>query len=482
MTQPARGQINPVVALVLVALVPALLLVGLRSLVSPGEVGPAAEITSEPSSGVVLASSRSIMSVRRVAPELSGRINRTQLAAALQTVTSSMASTSCLAMSVDGVPLSLSGERAAIPASTVKILVAVAAVQSLGADFTFTTRVMGPSPVGGVINGDVVLVGGGDPLLSGDWYPNSNLDRYPVFGHTSLDDLARALASAGVTTVNGRVLGDGSRYDDEWYYSEWGDGIAGIEAGPIDGLMANDARIEGDDYRASDPAGGAAQEFILRLNAAGIQVSAGSGVGVPSASDVELAAISSAPLSVVIAEMLQNSDNNTAEMLVKEMGLHVSGNGTRQAGLAAVLSALNSLGVDTAELNLVDGSGLANTATARCQTFVDVLEVADTSVIDGLAVAGVSGTLASVFTEGPMTGVLKAKTGTLGNLPFDQDPPAVKALSGQYIASGGERLTFALVLNQWMVNDQSNYRPIWDSLASAMAAYPTGPTVMEMAP
>lgn len=296
MTQPARGQINPVVALVLVALVPALLLVGLRSLVSPGEVGPAAEITSEPSSGVVLASSRSIMSVRRVAPELSGRINRTQLAAALQTVTSSMASTSCLAMSVDGVPLSLSGERAAIPASTVKILVAVAAVETLGADFTFITRVMGPSPVGGVINGDVVLVGGGDPLLSGDWYPNSNLDRYPVFGHTSLDDLARALASAGVTTVNGRVLGDGSRYDDEWYYSEWGDGIAGIEAGPIDGLMANDARIEGDDYRASDPAGGAAQEFILRLNAAGIQVSAGSGVGVPSASDVELAAISSAPL------------------------------------------------------------------------------------------------------------------------------------------------------------------------------------------
>ncbi|MGA0218289.1 MAG: D-alanyl-D-alanine carboxypeptidase [Ilumatobacteraceae bacterium] len=223
MTQPGRGQLNPVVALVLVALVPALLLVGLRSLVSPGEAEPAVEITSEPSSGAVFVSGRSIMSVRRVAPELSGRINRSQLATALQTVTSSMAPTSCLAMSVDGVPLSLSGDRAAIPASTVKILVAAAAVESLGADFTFTTRVMGPSPVDGVVKGDIVLVGGGDPLLSGDWYPNSNLDRYPVFGHTSLDDLARALASAGVTTVNGRVLGDGSRYDDEWYYRERGD-------------------------------------------------------------------------------------------------------------------------------------------------------------------------------------------------------------------------------------------------------------------
>jgi len=58
----------------------------------------------------------------------------------------------------------------------------------------------------------------------------------------------------------------------------------------------------------------------------------------------------------------------------------------------------------------------------------------------------------------------------------------VKALSGEFVASGGETLTFALLLNQSMVNDQSNYRPIWDSLASAFAAYPSGPTVSEMAP
>ena len=73
-----------------------------------------------------------------------------------------------------------------------------------------------------------------------------------MFGHTSLDELAQSLAANGVTTIAGRVLGDGSRYDDEWFYDDWGPGIAGIEAGPIDALMANDARIEGDDYRALD--------------------------------------------------------------------------------------------------------------------------------------------------------------------------------------------------------------------------------------
>ena len=48
----------------------------------------------------------------------------------------------------------------------------------------------GASPVGGVVTGDVYVVGGGDPVLSGDWYATSNLERYPVFNTTSFDALA----------------------------------------------------------------------------------------------------------------------------------------------------------------------------------------------------------------------------------------------------------------------------------------------------
>lgn len=470
------------VVLTLIALLPVMMLAGLRSLLSEESVVGPADLTPSQSVESHEIASRNVMSFRRAAPELSGRLNRNQLITALQSVTSQMAPTSCLAMSVDGVPLPLSADKAVIPASTVKILVASAAINVLGVDYAFTTKVVGSAPVDGVVNGDIVLIGGGDPLLSGDWYPNSNLDRYPVFGHTSLDELARSLAANGVTTIAGRVLGDGSRYDDEWYYDDWGPGIAGIEAGPIDALMANDARVEGDDYRALDPVAGASREFVQRLNAAGIRVLGGSGVGSPSLDAIELATVTSSPLSVVIAEMLQNSDNNTAEMLVKEIGLHSGGVGNRRDGLAAVQNSLRSQGVNLVDLQLVDGSGLSNLARVRCQTLVDTLTVADSAVIDGLAVAGVSGTLTSVFTEGPMTGVLKAKTGTLGNLPYDQDPPAVKALAGEYVARGGETLSFALVLNQTMVNDQANYRPIWDALASTMAQYPSGPTASEMSP
>ena len=482
MTEPTRGRLHPVVVLTLIALLPVALLVGLRSLLPEESVATPVDLTPSPSVESYEIASRNVMSFRRAAPELSGRSNRTELIASLHSVTSQMAPTSCLSMSVDGVPLPLSADTAVIPASTVKLLVASAAIDVLGADYTFTTRVVGPAPVDGVVSGDIVLIGGGDPLLSGDWYPNSNLDRYPVFGHTSLDELASSLLANGVTSIAGRVLGDGSRYDDEWYYDDWGPGIAGIEAGPIDALMANDARVEGDDYRALDPVEGASREFVQRLNAAGIEVLGGSGVGRPSTDAIELATVTSSPLSLVIAEMLQNSDNNTAEMLVKEIGLHSGGKGNRRDGLAAVQNSLRAQGVDVTDLQLVDGSGLSNMARLRCQTLVDTLTAADSAVIDGLAVAGMSGTLTSIFTEGPMTGALRAKTGTLGNLPYDQDPPAVKGLTGEYVARGGETLSFALVLNQSKVNDQANYRPIWDALASTMAQYPTGPTASEMSP
>ena len=56
-----------------------------------------------------------------------------------------------------------------------------------------------------------------------------------------------------MSQINGNVLGDGSRYDDELYAPGWGADVNGIEAGPYDALLVNDARVLGDDQRAGDP-------------------------------------------------------------------------------------------------------------------------------------------------------------------------------------------------------------------------------------
>jgi D-alanyl-D-alanine carboxypeptidase/D-alanyl-D-alanine-endopeptidase (penicillin-binding protein 4) len=427
-------------------------------------------------------SGRAVLSLRRTAAELSGRMNRSSLASSLQPVLAAMSPASCLAVSIDGVALDLPAGPPAIPASTVKVLIAVAALDILGPEFRFVTTVMGPAPIDGVVNGDVIVVGGGDPVLSSDWYPASGMERHPVMSPTSLNQLAQAMASGGVTAITGRVLGDGSRYDDEYEVVDWADDIFGIEAGPYDALMANDARVEGDQYRWDDPVAAAAAEFRLRLGVVGISSSGSGGQSSPAVDAVELARVESAPLTNVVEEMLMTSDNNTAEMLVKELGVAVYGIGSRVDGLSAVSSALTRRGVTIDGMTLVDGSGLASSTQVKCESLVEAIDRAPDGVIDGLPVAGVSGTLSQIFVGSPVEGRLRGKTGTLGNPPYDQDPPAVKALAGQVMSDGSEQITFALLLNQSLVNDQSVYRPIWDALAAAFAAYPAGIGVAELAP
>src|SRR4029077_16889909 len=77
---------------------------------------------------------------------------------------------------------------------------------------------------------------------------------------------------AGITSVSGNVVGDASRYDDEYVAPSWGVGVAGLEAGPYDSLMVNDSRVLNDPLKANDPAEGAAREFIRMLNERGITV------------------------------------------------------------------------------------------------------------------------------------------------------------------------------------------------------------------
>ncbi len=469
---------SPVVVLCVLAAIPTILLAAVASWFggrAEGEPTPVAVVDS-PSPVVVPASA--VMSLRRQAAVLSRRANQGVLAQNLSGLVDRLPGDSCLSVSVDGVPVLSAGVPSVIPASNQKVLIASAALSVLGDDHTFVTEVLGPDPADGIIEGDLVLVGGGDPLLSSDWYPESSLDRFPVFNATSLDSLADAIVARGVRSVSGAVIGDGSRYDDEWYASDWADGIAGIEAGPIDALLVNDARVLGDDYRGSDPGQAAAREFQRLLVERGVTFGEEARSGVASGGS-SLATISSMTLPAVLREMLVNSDNNTAEMVLKEIGLEASGSGSRAAGVAAVAAHAVALGGTATP---VDGSGLAASNRLSCQLLVNAIDRDRDFFEESLPVAGSTGALADAFLGSPVEGRLFAKTGTLGNPPYDRDPPAVKALAGVVASPTGERLTFALVLNAPTVNDQREYRPLWDLLATALGAHPTGPGVSLLGP
>jgi serine-type D-Ala-D-Ala carboxypeptidase/endopeptidase (penicillin-binding protein 4) len=472
------------------------LLVGWQWAKQQAKVEPADVVVVQPADIHALALTTPVLSVRRAPGVLSRRLNITSFRDQLFPLLDGLNDTSCVAVSVDG---QLMAERnadlAVIPASTMKLITAAVAVEVLGRDRVFTTRVTGTIGeeadvgVAGAVIGDLFLVGGGDPLLGTDWWSASGLQQHPPFHVTRLEQLADAVVAKGVTRVTGSVVGDGSRYDDEWFPPSWDASLHKVEAGPIDGLLVNDARDAALDptHVADDPALGAATLFTTMLQERGVQID-----GFPRSGDTtsqtELASVTSRPLSDIVEEMLRTSDDNTAEMLLKEIGLERRGLGTREAGLAIVQSTLEVWGIPLDGVVLVDGSGLSNDDRLTCRTLLALLQLGhiDDVVGEGLPVAGESGTLIDAFLDSPIVGRMHAKTGTLNNADNTtptSDPPAVKALAGYVEPAGGGAIEFVLILNGQTVTNPGEFGPVWyEQLGPALASYPAGASTDDLGP
>ena len=483
-----RRRVLPLLILVLVAAVPAVALVGVWRFADARDVEPEPLPllpTEVPSSPPATALPTGMLSFRRLPAVLARDLNLDEFRAAVTGFGESLGDNSCVAVSLDGIDAGArNSAQPLLPASAQKLLVASVALDRLGREHRFTTDVRGVVGADGVVAGDLFLVGGGDPLLTSDEFPVES-DVEPVFNETSLDLLADRVVDAGVTAVQGDVVGDGARYDDEFYAPTWVDADRGQEAGPVDALLVNDARVTGDPVRGADPSEAAAREFRRLLTDRGVLVTGGSGSGRVTRRAPVIAQVRSARLPAIIAEMLTNSDNNTAEMLLKELAREKTGRpGTREAGIEVVLATLASRGVDVSGVQLADASGLSTENRLTCAVLLAVLarDRPDGVLGRGLAVAAESGTLSDVFVGSPVAGRLRGKTGTLQNAPFNADPPAVKSLAGYLPVEGGEAIEFALVLNGPTINDQTEYRPVWDALATVLSTYPAGPGVPELGP
>jgi D-alanyl-D-alanine carboxypeptidase/D-alanyl-D-alanine-endopeptidase (penicillin-binding protein 4) len=415
-----------------------------------------------------------VLSLRRAPGVLARRLNVDQFANDLASTVADVDATSCLSVSVDGQAVVTHNPGVpVVPASTLKVVIAAVALDVLGPGYQFTTSVNGVIGADGVVDGDLTLLGGGDPLLSTDWWPTSGLQSEPPINTTRLEDLADAIVAAGVTRVNGRVVGDASRYDDERFPPSWGDDIRVVEAGPLAALLVNDGRGAVSDEVADDPALGAAQALVSLLRDRGVRVAGGAASATMPFGDA-IASVQSKPLSAVVEEMLTTSDDDTAEMLLKEIGLEVSGVGSRTVGIEAVMGKLQEWGVPIDGVLLVDGSGLSRDDRLTCQALVGVLERGDVDDVLGsaLPVAAVSGTLKDLFKGTVVEGRLHAKTGTL---------TGVKSLAGYLPVEGGGTIEFALVQNTPGV-DQGSYLSVWSELCNALATYPAAVTQQDLGP
>ncbi|MCB0910205.1 MAG: D-alanyl-D-alanine carboxypeptidase/D-alanyl-D-alanine-endopeptidase [Propionibacteriaceae bacterium] len=330
------------------------------------------------------------------------------------------------------------------PASTMKVLTTMTALDALGPDRTFSTRVLDSGAK------RIFLVGGGDPLLTSKTSTSS-------YKPASLQALAKATASAlkasGRTSVRLRYdasLFTGPRWSSYWksYWKGWEAKVAALEV--------NSGKLSSG-RAASNPARHAAKLFAKWLRARGISVTTIASATAPADSP-ELARVTSTTLSRIIHRTLLVSDNVAAETLSRHAAISAGADPSFAGAAANVKAWASAHGLWTSGMRILDGSGLApgSKLTPNALAGAIRLALADagfTPIVDGLPVAGESGTLKNRFDDAKEAAgrhVVHAKTGTLSGLA---------GLTGYVTTADGAVLVFAE-----LGNDSYSYYRVYDWL------------------
>ena len=422
-----------------------------------------------PPAGLTLPAARQAAAVAPAAPDVA--VDRTAVSRALARFVRAKKLGSHVALDVarlsDGAPVYRHGARIVTPASTLKVLTAVAALEALGPAHRFTTQVVATpqSP-------RIFLVGGGDPLLSGA--PTDPDGTYPA--RADLDTLARATAKALKAVGRSRVrlgydtsLFAGPAVNPRWPASYVSDNVVS----PISPLWVDEGRERpGLSLRSADPAASAAQQFAARLRSRGVAVVGRPAPGVApqqEAGGQPIADVHGAPLAQVVQHVLEVSDNEGAEVLARQVALAEGQPASFTGGALAVKEVLGRVGVDTTGDRIYDGSGLSRQDRLRPDTLLAVMRVASSedhpdlrTAVAALPVAGFSGSLAYRFETGDRAalGTVRAKTGTF---------TGVHGLTGTVTSVDGAVMSFVAIADRVRPPNTSDARALLDEVAAALA-------------
>lgn len=323
------------------------------------------------------------------------------------------------------------------PASVLKLITTATALELLGADFTFHTKIVHSGYIAdSTLHGELIIEGGGDPSLGSPYFGDNN----DIF----LQQWVRQIKKAGIDSINGNLLVDPGIYSDNdvpqtWIWEDLGNyfGAAAqgislydntfkifFETANIDGgstqiieikpkiphlTLKNEvtastdqrdrAYVYGspfDSYRVikgtlpmgrsnfsikasiPDPATLLAARLSEKLKAEGIGISGKikklqQGNSQSISQKQELVNWSSPPLDQIIEKLNHESINLYAESLCKHIGLVQNGTGSTASGTEAIKAFWHDKGVETQWLFQADGSGLSRNNAISSKTLTDVL-------------------------------------------------------------------------------------------------------------
>ncbi|MEU0838577.1 D-alanyl-D-alanine carboxypeptidase/D-alanyl-D-alanine-endopeptidase [Streptomyces sp. NPDC005962] len=315
---------------------------------------------------------------------------------------------------------------ALMPASNAKLATATAALNELGPEARFTTKVV-------YSNGTLTLIGDGDRTLSGD--------DLGEMAQTAVD----GLKAAGVTNV--KVAIDDSLFPEPtmaegWRPDYYDDQISPVRALSVDGKLSADTALD------------AGKVFAAKLADRGVTVDGDVTRGKAGTGDVPVAQKLSPTVAELIRTMLKHSDNDMAETLLRKTALKAGQPATFEGGTAAVRQVLGErYGIPLDNVVLHDGSGLSRATRIPAATIAAILDNATEPrnqyvlgpILDGLPVAGEAGsTLGPEYArfDDPNSkcavNKVRAKTGTL---------TGAVALSGLTQGKDGRWKVFSFVEN-----------------------------------
>lgn len=301
------------------------------------------------------------------------------------------------------------GEKPRVLASNEKLLTSMAALDLLGPSFRYRTSAAADErPQGGVLRGDLWLVGSGDPALT----------------TTDLAALARRLRATGLRRVTGRVVGDTSTFDRGWWAPGW---LPRISREYVTRPTA--LRLAGGD---SSPEPEAASAFAAALRGAGIRVDGLTAVGSEPHGLRTIAGVDSPTMAQLLVEQNHESDNLYAELADKALGAEKGDGGSTAAGASVIQRWAAGDGSPSSTVR--DGSGLSDQDTTPANGMVTMLLGARQAPwFDALyrsLPAGGEGTLSSRLEGVPV----RAKTGTLFIRPASTLSGYVRTRAGTLVA------------------------------------------------
>ena len=147
-------------------------------------------------------------------------------------------------VNLDGSPIySLNDAQFFQPASNAKLLTTATALALLPSNTTWTTNAVtdGTLDSAGRLHGNVILLGAGDPTMSGRSYPFQQKTERPNPPLMALQSIADQIAAVGVKSIDGNILGDDTWFAWERYGSGWGwDDLEWSYGAPVSALTVND--------------------------------------------------------------------------------------------------------------------------------------------------------------------------------------------------------------------------------------------------